>query len=134
MIIDQSDTKGFTKPSWQQTTIICGIRIKRTTWKSLALAFGYVLTISFRISSTQSIAKPKANGGPQNIPGIGVVRKTRCKPGPYRLITAIKAVATMPIGTARFLRGPQRGLDWSKETLRFRMARRFPYCIKTIVT
>jgi hypothetical protein len=100
----------------------------------MELAFGYDLTISLRTSSAQRIPKPKANGGPQNIPGIGVVWNTFSKPGPYRLVIAIKAVVTMLIGIARFLRGPHKGLELSKDTLRFLMARRFPYCMKTIVT
>jgi hypothetical protein len=77
-------------------------------------------------------AKPK--GGPQNIPGIGVVSNTRFKPGPYKLITAMRAVTVMPKSIARFLRGPQSGLEFNIDDLRVRTESTTPYWQKTIVT
>src|ERR1700722_20563128 len=98
------------------------------------LTFGYVLTISFLVSSIQRIPKAKANGMPQNIPRVGVVENTLCKPGPYKFVTPISAVPIIPIGTAKFRRGPHKGFELRIETRRLRTESKPPYCIKIIVT
>jgi len=98
------------------------------------LTLGYVLTINFLVSSIIRIPSAKLKGIPQNIPGIGVVKNTFCRPGPYKFVTAISEVAIIPRGTARFWRGPQRGLEFRIDTRRLRTERRPPNCMKTIVT
>ena len=77
--------------------------------------------------------RAKPNGIPQNLEGIGVVKKTLCKPGPYKFVTPMRAVANIPAGTAKLRRGPQRGLELRMETRLLRTASRPPYCMKSIV-
>jgi len=74
-----------------------------------------VLTINFLVSSIIKIPRANAKGIPQNLAGIGVVPKTLCKPGLYKFVTPMRVVQTMPIGTARLRRGPQRGLELRME-------------------
>ena len=76
----------------------------------------------------------KAKGIPQNMPGIGVVRNTLWIKGADKFKKAIRAVASMPRGTAMFIRGPQKGFEAKSETRRFRAASRPPYCNMTMVT
>ena len=66
--------------------------------KLKCIALGYDLIINFRVSFIIKIPSANPNEIPQNFRGIGVVEKTRCKPGPYKFTME----ANIPAGTANF--------------------------------
>ena len=83
------ELKGITKPFLQWSTIIVWkmTSAREPAQFSCMHTLGYNLTITFVVSSIIKIPSVNPNGIPHNLARIGVVPKTLCKPGPYKLVT-----------------------------------------------